>query len=198
MGKFDLLINAARDRGAQDAVLVDAKDGIVIERRVNLLCQFGCDGYGRHLTCPPLAPHAEDFILDYEHALLMTFLCPTSLTLEKSCSMMRLTQNAKDPEVEIFWREWYDWKRQLYEKLLELEREAFATNLPYSLAFGVGYCPWCLECADSFMNCRFPSKRRCSMEGAGINVMATCAKAGIVLNFPVDGHPKVATMLLLE
>jgi predicted metal-binding protein len=198
MGKFRSLIAAAGDRGAQDIVLVNAKKDIVVERRVNLLCQFGCDEYGKHLTCPPSAPHAKDFIAEYEHALLMTFSCPASITLEKSRCMMRLTGEKRDPEVEAFWREWYSWKRHLYEQLLGLEREAFATNLPYCQAFGVGCCPWCSKCVDSFADCRFPSKRRCSMEGVGINVVATCAKAGIALTFPVDGQPKVATMLLLE
>jgi len=197
MSRFDSLIVAAKDHSAQDVALISARDDIVVEQRVNLLCQFGCGEYGKHLTCPPYAPRAEEFVKDYEHALLMTFSCPSSLALEKSRCLMRLTQGAKDPDVEKFWKEWYSWKRHLYEQLLELEQAAFSLNLPFSLAFGVGCCPWCTECVDSYTKCRFPSKRRCSLEAVGINVVATCAKAGIVLPFPVEGYPKVATMLLL-
>ena len=198
MSRFDPLVIAAKDHGAQDAIIISAKDGIVVEQRVNLLCRFGCGEYGKHLTCPPHAPHAEDFVADYEHALLMTFLCPASITLEKSHCLMSLTQGGNDPEVQKFWKEWYSWKRVLYEQLLELERTAFALGLPFSLAFGVGCCPWCERCTDSYADCRFPSRRRCSMEAVGINVVATCAKAGIALKFPVAGHPTVAAMLLLE
>jgi predicted metal-binding protein len=197
MCRFDPLITAAKERAAQDAVLIGARDGIVIERRVNLLCQFGCGEYGKRLTCPPYAPWAKDFVADYERALLMTFSCPAGIALEKSRCLMSLTHGAKDPEVENFWQKWHSWKRRLYEQLLELERAAFALDLPFSLAFGVGCCPWCAECVDSYHNCRFPSRRRCSMEAVGINVVATCAKAGIALTFPVAGNFKVATMLLL-
>jgi predicted metal-binding protein len=198
MSRFDPLVVAAKDHGAKDAIIISAKDGIVVEQRVNLLCRFGCDEYGKHLTCPPRAPRAEDFVADYEHALLMTFLCPACIPLEKSRRLMSLTPGGNDPEVRKFWKEWHSWKRGLYEQLLDLERAAFSLSLPFSLAFGVGCCPWCEKCVDSDDKCRFPSKRRCSMEAVGINVVATCAKAGITLSFPVAGHPTVAAMLLLE
>jgi predicted metal-binding protein len=197
MGKFDSLIAAAGERGARDAVLINARDDIVIEKRANLLCQFGCGEYGRQLTCPPKAPRAEEFAAEYEHALLMTFSCPANLSLEKSRCLMSLSAGKKDAEVEKFWQAWDPWKRSLYEKLLELERAAFGLGLPFSLAFGVGSCPWCKECVDSYTECRFPSKRRGSVEAVGINVVATCARAGIELTFPVAGHPKVVSMLFL-
>jgi predicted metal-binding protein len=198
MSRFEPLIIEAKRHGAQDAIIISARDGIVIEQRVNLLCRFGCGEYGKHLTCPPQAPRAEDFVPDYEHALLMTFSCPAHIAPEKSHNLMSLTQGGNDPDVQNFWTEWYSWKRELYEHLLELERAAFALDLPFSLAFGVGCCPWCEKCADSYAKCRFPSRRRCSMEAVGINVVATCAKARIFLKFPVAGHPIVASMLLLE
>jgi predicted metal-binding protein len=198
MSRYDPLIVNAKDHGAQEAIVISTKDGIVVEPRVNLLCRFGCDEYGKHLTCPPHAPHAEDFIADYEHALLVTYLCPAYIGLEKSRCLMSLTQGGNDPGAQKFWKEWHLWKRSLYEQLLDLEQAAFALGLPFSLAFGVGCCPWCEKCADSYVKCRFPSRRRCSMEGIGINVVATCAKAGIALRFPVSGHPTVVAMLLLE
>jgi predicted metal-binding protein len=197
MGKFDSLIAAARERGANDAVLIDAKNDIVIEKRANLLCQFGCGEYGRQLTCPPKAPRAEEFAAEYDQALLMTFSCPASISLEKSRCLMSLSAAKKDPEVEKFWLDWYSWKRVLYEKLLELERAAFGLGLPFSLAFGVGSCPWCKECVDDYTDCRFPSKRRGSVEAIGINAVATCARAGIELTFPVAGHPKIVSLLFL-
>jgi len=47
MSRCDPLLVAAKAHGAQDAIVINAKDGIVVEKRVNLLCRFGCDEYGR-------------------------------------------------------------------------------------------------------------------------------------------------------
>jgi len=61
--------------GAADAKSIKADD-IVVSDWVRLKCQYGCDGYGKRLTCPPYSPKPEEFrgILEsYESAMLLRF-----------------------------------------------------------------------------------------------------------------------------
>ena len=66
-------ITRARKLGADDARLV-GPDDVVCAEWVRLKCQYGCDGYGACLTCPPSSPTPEQTrrILDeYTHLLLV-------------------------------------------------------------------------------------------------------------------------------
>jgi len=47
---------------------------VVVEEWVRLKCQFGCDGYGQSLTCPPYAPEpkrTQAVLKEYHLALLL-------------------------------------------------------------------------------------------------------------------------------
>jgi len=61
--------------------------------------------------------------------------------------------------------------------LIELERRAFLSNLPKSLALGSGRCRLCNECNISG-GCVHPEQARPSMEACGIDVFSTALKAG--------------------
>ena len=61
--------------------------------------------------------------------------------------------------------------------LIELERRAFLSNLPKSLALGSGRCLLCNECNISG-GCVHPEQARPSMEACGIDVFSTALKAG--------------------
>jgi predicted metal-binding protein len=56
-----------------EAKVIPAKS-IVAAEWVRLKCQFGCDGYGQCLTCPPLSPTPEQtrrMLGFYKSALLI-------------------------------------------------------------------------------------------------------------------------------
>jgi predicted metal-binding protein len=66
-------ITRALELGAADARLIGPR-AVVCAEWVRLKCQYGCNGYGACLTCPPLSPTPEQTrrILDeYTHLLLV-------------------------------------------------------------------------------------------------------------------------------
>ncbi len=67
--------------------------------------------------------------------------------------------------------------KDFQEKLLGLEREAFLSGFKKALVFSGGPCCWCGECDDT--QCRFPEKRRPSLESCGCDVFALAESCGI-------------------
>jgi len=67
--------------------------------------------------------------------------------------------------------------REFQENLLELEREAFLGGFKKALVFSGGPCCWCEKCDDK--QCRFPEKRRPSLESCGCDVFALAERCGI-------------------
>jgi predicted metal-binding protein len=70
--EIDRLRKSALNFGALDAKLISA-DSIVVGDWVRLKCQYGCNGYGKKLTCPPYSPKPEEtkrILQDYDSALL--------------------------------------------------------------------------------------------------------------------------------
>lgn len=73
MGRYAKYVNRAKALGAKDAKDIPQKS-IVAAEWVRLKCQFGCDGYGQTLTCPPYSPTPEQtkrILEHYEYGLLI-------------------------------------------------------------------------------------------------------------------------------
>jgi predicted metal-binding protein len=71
--KYPKYVKKAVDLGAKEAKIISASS-VVTAQWVRLKCQFGCDGYGRRLTCPPFSPSPQEtrIMLDeYTHVLLI-------------------------------------------------------------------------------------------------------------------------------
>jgi len=70
------LCDAARRKlGVKDARIISPSD-VKTAAWVRLKCQFGCDGYGQCLVCPPFTPSPEQMrkVLDcYHRAILIHF-----------------------------------------------------------------------------------------------------------------------------
>lgn len=62
-------------------------------------------------------------------------------------------------------------------KLLDLETAAFLNGSKKALVFSGGPCTWCESCAEN--QCRFPEKRRPSLESCGCDVFALAETCGI-------------------
>jgi predicted metal-binding protein len=66
---------ATEKAGVKDAKIV-SPSGVETAPWVRLKCQFGCDGYGQCLVCPPFTPTPEEMrkVLDaYRRAILIHF-----------------------------------------------------------------------------------------------------------------------------
>jgi len=73
MAKFIKYIKRAKSLGAKEAKVISVKT-IVVAEWVRMKCQFGCDGFGQSLTCPPYSPAPEltrRMLTYYKHALLV-------------------------------------------------------------------------------------------------------------------------------
>ncbi len=140
----------AIELGASDCKPIRTKI-VVTGHWVRLKCQFGCDGYGKCLTCPPHSPRPEEtqmVLNEYVWALLLKF-----------------TPSPPD----------FDYKAQ-HSVSTKLEREVFLAGYHKALAFANGPCPYCKTC--NFEECAHPELARPSMEAAGIDVFTTVRNAG--------------------
>ncbi len=73
MPAYTKYIKRAKEMGAKEAKVISASS-VVVADWVRLKCQFGCDGYGRSLTCPPYSPTPEvtrRVVSSYKKALLV-------------------------------------------------------------------------------------------------------------------------------
>lgn len=144
----------AVDLGADDAKLIQP-EAVIVADWVRLKCQFGCDEYGRRLTCPPYSPAPETMrrlLSHYEQALLL-----------------RLNRSGSGLEEEK--------RRRMEEVVADLERKIFLAGYERAFGLSAGPCTFCETC-DISAPCVLPSKARPSVEACGIDVYTTVRKAG--------------------
>ncbi len=170
---LDKYVELAIATGAVDAKLIPAAR-VVTAEWVRLKCQFGCPGYDKRLTCPPYTPTpvtTRQVLAEYRHALLFAY-----------------EGRRTKPQ-----------RRRMQRQLADLERTAFLDGYYKALAFGSGPCRLCPEC-DTTRRCKHPYESRPSMESAGIDVYATCRKAGIRLEVVTcpDDAPRYIHLLLID
>jgi len=153
---MDKYIKKALDNGAAVVKIIDP-DKIVTAQWVRLKCRYGCDGYGKCLTCPPYSPTSDytaDMLKHYLKALLITY-------------------NVK-PEDEN--RLWF----QINEIVAEIERDMFLDGYYKAFGMGSGPCYLCEKC-DTKKPCKYPHRARPSMEACSIDVYQTVRNAGLKL-----------------
>jgi predicted metal-binding protein len=155
------LVRLAKTMGASDAKIIKPSE-VIVRNWVRLKCQYGCNGYGKRLTCPPYSPTPEEtrqVLKEYEWAMLMKF------------------EGA--PAGDGDGAELYE--SSLPKIVVKIEREIFLKG--YHSAFGLVAGP-CSLCEDecSLEKCRHPREARPSMESCGIDVFMTIRNAGFKIN----------------
>jgi predicted metal-binding protein len=172
---LDKYVAQALAAGVHEAKIVPVSN-VVTAEWVRLKCQFGCDGFGKGLCCPPRTPAPElmkRVLAEYKHALIYSYVCTRSDYARK--------------------------RRRMHRLVAELERAAFLDG--HYKAFGLkdGPCRLCKEC-DVPGDCRHPELARPSMESCGIDVYATARNSGIKLEVVTrrDGPSKHINLILIE
>ena len=108
-------IKRAQQLGAKKASIISPKKVFTAEW-VRRKCQYGCDGYGEHLTCPPYSPTPQEtrrLLDEYETALLIH--CPSERT-------------------------------EIRTIVSTLEREAFLSGYYKAFSMSLGPCSLCDKC----------------------------------------------------
>jgi predicted metal-binding protein len=101
--------------GAKEAKIISPKQVFTAEW-VRRKCQYGCDGYGVHLTCPPYSPTPQEtrrMLDEYDSAILI-----------------------HSP------LEWIE----ITTIIIKLEREAFLSGYYKAFGMGSGPCELCERC----------------------------------------------------
>ena len=204
-GDFAFLVQAARTLGAADAKVIPASD-VIVENRVPLKCRAGCIGYGKKLTCPPYVPTPDEFrkiLAEYRYALLVKFISPATADPDVICSIYRYWLDPEAPagkkeRATRFWKEHFDGTGAFAPMMLELERAAFNAGNPFALAFINGSCRLCETCNVKAGICIHPTQARIPEHAVGVNMVKTAEKAGMPIRFPVQGHPELMALLLID
>jgi len=154
MKRLAKYIKMAIQIGAAEAKLIDTKY-IVTGNWVRIKCQYGCDCYGRRLTCPPFSPtpeYTKKMIGQYKKALILTYYAKPG------------EERAK--------------RRKMHKAVAELEREIFLDGYYKAFSMVAGPCRFCVPC-DVNNPCKFPELARPAMEACGIDVYKTARNVGI-------------------
>ena len=202
---FDFLVQAARSLGAKDAKVIPATD-VIVENRVPLKCRTGCIGYGKKLTCPPHVPTPDEFrkiLGEYRYALLVKFISPATADPDVICSIYRYWLDPEAPadkkeKATAFWKDHFNGTGAFAPMMLELERTAFNAGYPLALAFINGSCRLCETCNVKGGICVHPTQARIPEHAVGVNMVKTAEKAGMPIRFPVQGHPELMALLLID
>jgi predicted metal-binding protein len=203
--EFAFLVEKALALGAVQAKVIPAAD-VIVETRVPLKCRTGCIGYGKKLTCPPHVPTPDEFrkvLSEYRYALLVKFISPAQADPEVICSIYRYWLDPEAPadrkeQATQFWKDHFNGTGTFAPMMLELERTAFNAGYPLALAFVNGSCRLCESCNVKGGICLHPTQARIPEHAVGVNMVKTAAKAGMPIRFPVQGHPELMALLLID
>ena len=174
-GKYREYVEQALEAGAFEAKVIPVRN-VVTAEWVRMKCQFGCDGFGKGLCCPPRTPTPEQMrrvLAAYKHALVYSYVCTPSDYTRK--------------------------RRRMRGLVAELERAAFLDGHYKAFGLADGPCRLCREC-DPAGDCKHPEEARPSMESCGIDVYVTARNSGIKLEVATrrDGSSKHINLILIE
>ena len=203
-GDFVFLEQSAIGLGAAGAKVIAASD-VIVEDRVPLKCR-SCIGYGKKLTCPPHVPKPDEFrkILSvYRYALLVNFISPATAEPDVICSIYKYWLDPEAPadkkeKATQFWKDHFNGTGTFAPMMLELERIAFNAGNPFALAFINGSCRLCETCNVKGGICLHPTQARIPEHAVGVNMVKTAENAGMPIRFPVQKHPELMALLLID
>ncbi len=147
-------------------------DKIKITQTVRDYCARNkCGQYGANFMCPPYVGDIEDFkkkLRTYDAGFIVV-----------------VKDKVNNPDdMEEFYKPAY----RLHEIMLELEKEAKKLGFKNSYALIGGNCKLCKICNAKLgiKECKYPDKARPSLEAMGIDVIDTCRRIGINIEFRKD------------
>ena len=209
------LCRKAQDLGASEAIAMPVTD-IVVDERTRLKCLVPlCFNYGTNLMCPPNVMPVSEFkniLKGYHRSILVKVDAvlpepPEELTgqndLSEVVKMVKSATGGKEqPSTPVteYLRALRDNQERLYKIISQIESLCLAEGYPFVAGLSGGGCSLCDECVGvkSGLPCRHPFKARPSMEGMGIDVIATAKRAGMHLNFAPNAAKSWVGLILVD
>ena len=151
--------------GCGDFKWIDPRD-IVVARWVRMKCRFGCDDFGRSMSCPPHTPPVEEcqrFFDEYTSAVLFHFT--------------GRFDHAEDR---------HPWAREISERLLGIEREVFLAGHHKAFVMTIDECSRCPDCVEKPQDCPHPEAVRPNPEALAVDLFATVRAHGYPIEVLTD------------
>jgi len=201
------VVAKARALGAGSAAPLPAR-AVVVDERVNFKCRVPlCASYGVNLMCPPATPTAAETrkaLARYTDVLVVQQDIPlTQAAVDEALDGMGYAEaqapDAPASPAAAYQARLRDSQNEFSHLMSALEAEAFKMGYRFAAAFAGGDCVLCDVCAGADgQPCKHPFEARPSMEAVGIDVVATAAAAGLVIELPADEHPRWTGLLLID
>jgi predicted metal-binding protein len=166
---------------------------IIFDPKVQTYCispEFKCPSYGHSWACPPEAPYLEEIVSKFTKFYLIYYKLNLNGYIKQ--------QKAKNPEIS---------EEKIKNMVLmgnpsrnKLEKEILKFleenqgKFNEKLVLWDGFCRICSNkehkgCTyDSDQPCRYPDKRRYSMEAVGIDVTRTVRDLNLSIEWPPNNH----------
>lgn len=198
---YGALEGFAVEQGAYKAKVIDAAD-IVIDERVRAKCQIPlCEAYGKCIVCPPntLSVHEfADLAAKYQKALLVQVKVekedmPTGDTKSMACIIQDALNNWNSQDI-------IRTEKKLHELVNKIESKAMSMGAYFALGLKASHCRLCDECVGvgAPEGCSFPYLARPSVEGVGVDVVATAKRAGLNFELFANDHIVYTGLVLLD
>jgi len=162
---------------------------IIFDPKVQTYCvnpNFRCPSYGHSWACPPVAPYLEQEVSKYEkfYLIFVKFNLQSYIEKEKE-------KHPKRSEMSI--RNAFFMKNLLRDRLeqeIKLFINEYENFYEEKLILWDGFCRLCFNEKDKGCTydagdpCRYPDKKRYSMEAVGIDVTQTVKNKNFNLEWP--------------
>ena len=160
MNKKDQLGRLLKENGFSDYKWINPQK-IIVSQWVRVKCEFGCGDYGLG-TCPPNTPSVQEckvFFSEYRNGLII-----------------RLNKWADKDDYPS------DWSRDMTNKLLEIERQAFLSGYQKAFLLNQTCCSLCSDCPGNRFDCKDKEHARPSPEAFAVDVYQTVRNFGLDIN----------------
>ena len=168
-------------------------ENIVISPEVQAYCNnpgFQCPNYGHSWCCPPNAPYMEERISIFKRFYLVYYQFEIDPHVKKI--QAKHPNRSRKKIINSLYNK--NLIRDRLEKEMEMILEENRDKYEETLALWDGFCRVCnnendIGCTyDSGEPCRYPNRKRYSMEAVGINVNDTVKNVGFNLEWPPEKY----------
>lgn len=166
---------------------------IIFDQNVQTYCinsNFKCPSYGHSWACPPEAPYLEREVSQYIKFYLIFVKFNLGSYIEKE-KLRHPKRNETSIRNAFFMK---NLLRDRLEKEIKLFINEYQNSYEEKLILWDGFCRLCFNEKDKGCTydagdpCRYPDKKRYSMEAVGIDVTQTVKNLNFNLEWPPNKH----------